>query len=89
MPRGVCKQTRDFELPRTCPGWRRLLLDCHRELVEIEHGYDVGYVHEKFGLLSVLVLPGVGFTGGPRYEALYAAMYAVCQKYEHYALGVC
>lgn len=87
MPQGVCKP--GFELEHTCAGWKQLLYDCHQELIAIDAGYEFGYATEKFGLLSLLVLPGVGFTGEPHYETQYEALRAICKKFERYALGVC
>ncbi len=74
------KQMRDFA-PNAPAGWRRLLLDCHRELRDIDAAYEALAVRERFGLLTIIVESSMPIA--------QQAIDEIMARYEDYALSVC
>lgn len=62
-------------------GWYQLVLDCDRELSEIDPKYDLQQIKEKFG--------GLRFYFQPSDPTLRDAMDAVVAKYEEIASRTC
>lgn len=74
------KQMRDFA-PNAPAGWRRLLLDCHRELREIDAAYEALAVRERFGILTIIIESSMPIA--------QQAIDEITARYEDYALSVC
>lgn len=74
------KQMRDFAQGAPA-GWRRLLLDCHRELRDIDAAYEALAVRERFGFLTIIVESSMPIA--------QQAIDKITARYEDYALSVC
>ena len=65
-------------------GWYQLVLDCDKELFEINSKYEIFQIKEKFGALRYYMSPSNDTTPEQR-----DAMWAITSKYEELSKTVC
>jgi hypothetical protein len=65
-------------------GWYQIVLDCHKQLIEIDIDYKINQIKQKFAGLRYYMTPSVVATPEQRDR-----MHAIVGKYERFSFEIC
>ncbi|MPY38371.1 hypothetical protein FNH09_46385 [Streptomyces adustus] len=71
------------------PGWRQLVLECHRAVVAEFPEYELLAVKQKWGSLSFQAFPRLWEPGGNWTDAEYSRLHAVTDAFADRSQGIC